>query len=102
MTLDLPAGKAMPMTFTQRLVGAALLAVVVALAWPLAYVVINGSEMRAMAESQKAEEIAQENRALCAKLGMNFGTPAFATCADVIGQVRRLQEERLNRDAGML
>jgi len=102
MTLDMAAGNAMPTTFMQLLVGTALIAVVGTLLWTLTYAVINGPKMRAMAEIHKAEEIAQGTRAFCAKLGMNFGTPAFATCADAIGQIRRLQEERLNRDSGML
>jgi hypothetical protein len=102
MTFDMSAGKAAPTTFMQWLIGTALAAFVGAALLMLIYAVINGPGMRAMAESQKAEEIAQENRAFCAQLGMNFGTPAFATCANVIGQIRRLQDERFNRDSGIL
>jgi hypothetical protein len=68
----------------------------------LIYAVINGPEMRATAESHKAEEIAQENRASCAELGMHFGTPGFATCSNVLAKTRRLEQERSNREPEIL
>jgi hypothetical protein len=102
MTFDMLAGKAAPTTFVQWLIGTALVAVVGAALLMLICAVTNGPKMRAMAESRKAEEIGQEDRAFCAKLGMNFGAPAFATCANVLGQIRRLEEERFNRDSSIL
>lgn len=109
MAFDMSAGKVESATFHQRLngiaqwlIGIAIVAIIGAVLWIVVYAVINGPKMRAMAESQKAEEIAQENRAFCAKLGMNLGTPEFATCANVLEQIRRLEEERFNRDSGIL
>jgi hypothetical protein len=59
------------------------------------HALLYGPEMRARAEQLKAEQIDQENRALCEKLGMPHGSDRLAACAGILSEVRRLHEERL-------
>lgn len=89
-------------TLSRWLFGALLAAVLGSLFWMFISVKINGPKMRAMIESQKAEELEQENRVFCAKFGVTFGTSTFASCADELARIRRQHEERLNRDPGIL
>ena len=65
-------------------------AVVVALA-----ALLSRPEMRVKGEQLKAEQIDQENRLLCERLGMLGGGERFATCTDVLSEARRRQVERL-------
>jgi hypothetical protein len=58
--------------------------------------------MRERAERLQAEQINRDNRALCEKLGMPQGSERFAACADVLSEVRRLEAERISREAGIL
>jgi hypothetical protein len=64
--------------------------VVVALA-----ALLSRPEMRVKGEQLKAEQIDQENRLLCERLGMLGGGERFATCTDVLSEARRRQVERL-------
>jgi hypothetical protein len=91
-----------PATLTRWLFGAVLVAILGSVLWMFISVKVNGPKMRAMIESQKAEELEQENRVFCAKFGVTFGTSTFATCASELAQIRRQHEERLNRDPGIL
>jgi hypothetical protein len=65
-------------------------------AWVLAHVLINGPRARVMIEWQNANEIAQEDLALCGKFGAVPGTSAFRTCADELAQIRRRHHERMD------
>jgi hypothetical protein len=109
MVVEMSGGKTEPTAFRQRLVGIAqwfiglaIVAMVGAVSWTIVHAIIDGPKMRAIAESREAGEIAREDRAFCAKVGIHFAAPEFATCADVLGQVRRLELERFNRDSGIL
>lgn len=75
---------------------AALGAMLIAMA---AFVALYGPAMRERAERLKAEQIDQENRALCEKLGMPHGSDRFGACAGILLEARRLHEERLAIEA---
>ena len=64
----------------------------------VAYSVIYGPQLRAEAEKRMTQEMAQENEAVCSKLGMPSGSQAFAGCAAELTQVRLRHEARLNRE----
>src|SRR5262245_11197141 len=59
---------------------------------------VNGADAKAAFERRTAAEIAQENRASCAGLGLVDGTPAGAACERAMNEVRRLHDERRARD----
>lgn len=61
--------------------------------------VLYGPAMRERAERLKAEQIDQENRTLCEKLGMPHGSDRFGACAGVLLEARRLHEDRLAIEA---
>lgn len=96
MTLDMHVEKNEPVTLMHWLCGAVLVATV---GTGIIYSIINGSHLRAAIESQRAEEVEQENREFCGKFGMAFGTPVFAICANDLGKIRRQQAEWLIRDS---
>lgn len=75
--------------------GATLIALIVSM-------IVYGPALRAAAERQEAEEIAQENRFFCEKFGMDRGTEALTACAGHLREIRRREKERLNRDSGIL
>ena len=56
---------------------------------------LSRPEMREKGEQLKAEQIDQENRLLCERLGMPSSSERFATCTDVLSETRRRQAERL-------
>jgi len=56
--------------------------------------------MREQAERLKAEQIGQENRAVCGKLGAPHGSEGFATCVEALDDVRRRQAEWMAAEAG--
>jgi hypothetical protein len=66
--------------------------------WLLIYILINGPSVRAAIESQRIEEIKQDDQEHCAKLGMPPGTEAFATCGHELAGVRQRHDERIYRD----
>jgi hypothetical protein len=80
------------------------LMLIAALASALAlYAVLYGPEIRKRTERLQAEQIDRENRALCGKLGMPHGSERFGVCADLLGEVRRLEAERISSEvAGIL
>lgn len=61
-------------------------------------VLLNGSDAKAAFERRTAAEIAQENQAICVRLGLGAGTAAGVTCVREINEVRRLHDERRARD----
>ena len=54
--------------------------------------------MRAAAESQRAEEIKQENLETCTRLAMPPGTEAFLTCDAELTRIRQRHDERRDQD----
>jgi hypothetical protein len=62
--------------------------------------VLPSPAMRAKAEQLKAEQIDQENRTLCEKIGMLPGSERFAACASVLSEVRKRQAERFAAEMG--
>lgn len=56
--------------------------------------VLSSPATRAKAEQLKAEQIDQENRALCGMLGMHPGAEGFVACAGVLSEVRTRQAKR--------
>jgi hypothetical protein len=82
--------------------GGAFMGIAVAVgAWILVHALINGPKARAMIEWQNANQIAQEDLALCRKFGAVPGTSAFRTCADELAQIRRRHQERMDSDLGI-
>jgi hypothetical protein len=55
---------------------------------------LYGQRMRAIAEDQLQQAIADEDRAFCEKFGMRFGTPQFIACSQEIGIIRQKQINR--------
>jgi hypothetical protein len=66
--------------------------------WLLIFIAINGPTVRAAIESQRIEEIKQEDQEHCTKLGMPPATEAFGTCQNELVLIRRRHDERLHRD----
>lgn len=64
------------------------------------HAIVFGPTMWAAAERLRAEQIDQENRLFCDKLGMNLSAEAFATCASLLADIRRRQTNRLSAEAG--
>jgi hypothetical protein len=63
------------------------------------YAIVHGPAVRARAEQLKAEQIDQENRALCQRLGMPHGSDRFDICAGVLSEARQKHGERLAIEA---
>ena len=59
-----------------------------------------GAPMRATLESNRAADIAQENRAFCTKLGFASGTSMLTNCAAALDGYRQQAEERLIKEVG--
>jgi hypothetical protein len=55
---------------------------------------LYGQRMRAIAEDQLQQTIADEDRAFCEKFGMRAGTPQFIACSQEIGIIRQKQIDR--------
>jgi hypothetical protein len=55
---------------------------------------LYGQRMRAIAEDQLQQTIADEDRAFCEKFGMRVGTPQFIACSQEIGIIRQKQIDR--------
>ena len=67
------------------------------------HTVVYGPAIRERAERLHAAQIDQENRALCSKLGMPYGTVQFAACAGVLSEARRYEARRVADEvAGIL
>jgi hypothetical protein len=66
-----------------------------AVGWAIVY----GPALHARAEQLKAEQIDQENRALCARLAMSHGSDRFEACAGALDEARRRHGERLAIEA---
>lgn len=81
--------------------GAYAVAVAVGL-WVGVTAMINAPAARAMVELQRAAEMAQENRTMCAEIGMPPETAAFGRCTSILTQVRQRHEERWMRDFDMM
>jgi hypothetical protein len=71
-------------------------AIVSALALDIA---LYGATLREKASRMRAEEINQEDIALCERLDIPQGTDRFVICADILGQARRNEAKRLAEDA---
>jgi hypothetical protein len=72
-----------------------LVAYVVGLAVVCTVLIVNGTQLRAVAEAQKAQEINQENRAFCGKFGMGPDRSGYAECAANLMEVRERHERRI-------
>jgi len=59
----------------------------------------NGPVLWSGAELRKAEQVKQENRLFCERLGMPPGGETFATCIGVLSDVRKSHGERLAAEA---
>jgi hypothetical protein len=94
-----PTGHADTLLNTRKIVawipGAAYLAAVGGMA---IYMFVNGPAIQAAVESNKAEQIDQENTQFCQKLGMPRGTDVFATCVSYLTDIRKREAERVTRD----
>jgi hypothetical protein len=55
---------------------------------------LYGQRMRAIAEDQLQQTIADEDRAFCEKFGMRVGRPQFIACSQEIGIIRQKQIDR--------
>jgi hypothetical protein len=55
--------------------------------------VLYGPATRERAKHLNAEQIDQENQAVCAKLSAPYGSEGFATCVEALDEVRRRQAD---------
>ncbi len=76
---------------------AALMAVVVA--YGLHALFISGPAMRAAAQEQLEQAIANEDRDVCAQFGIRPGTDQFNVCSRELATVRQKQVDRDNAAA---
>lgn len=60
---------------------------------------LHGPSMRETKARLQAEQIEQENRALCERLDMPHGSARFMACVDVLSEVRRQEAQRLASEA---
>jgi hypothetical protein len=60
---------------------------------------IYGQKMLAIAEDQRWQAVADEDRAFCNKFGMRAGTPEFVACGQELGIIRQKQADRDRADA---
>jgi hypothetical protein len=70
-------------------------AYVVGLAAVCTVLIVNGPQLRAVAEAQKAEEINQENKVFCRKFGMGPETNGYTECSANLMQIRERHERRV-------
>lgn len=55
---------------------------------------LYGQKMLAIAEDQRRQTVAEEDRAFCDKFGMRAGTPEFVACGQELEIIRRKQADR--------
>jgi hypothetical protein len=55
---------------------------------------ISAQKMLAIAEDQRRQTVADEDRAFCDKFGMRAGTPEFVACRQELGIIRQKQADR--------
>ena len=60
--------------------------------------IFYGSAMRETAERTRADQTAQENKALCERLGIVHGGNQLAACVEVLLEARRLEAKRVAND----
>jgi hypothetical protein len=78
-----------------------LLLVIAVLGAGVLYEIANyGEKMRAIAEDQVRQTVADEDRRFCEKFGMHTGTPQFDKCRQELGVIRQKQGDR-GRQAAM-
>src|SRR2546421_10148819 len=58
------------------------------------HAVLYGPAIQERAERLQAEQIDQENRTLCEKLGISLGSERFTACAEVLSEARRQEVKR--------
>ena len=62
-----------------------------------------GAVMRQSADQLQAEQADRENRALCDRLGMGYGSERFMACAEVLSEARQQEAKRVYSEvAGIL
>jgi hypothetical protein len=67
------------------------------------HAVLYGPAIQERAEQLQAEQIDQQNRTLCEKLGIAHGSERFTACADVLSEARRQEVKRFAKEvAGIL
>jgi len=71
---------------------------VVGLAAICAVLILEGPQLRAAAEAQKAQEIDRENAAFCRKFGMGPETSGYMECSASLMQIRERHERRIASD----
>jgi hypothetical protein len=60
----------------------------------IAWVIVNGPQIRAAIEAEKASQIEKENLSVCAVFGAGPQTDRFAECAATLKDVRANHEQR--------
>lgn len=63
-------------------------------AFGLYVMLVSGPAARALAQEQLARTIADENEAVCGRLGMKTGTRQFEDCTQALATVRQNQVDR--------
>lgn len=93
-SLDTETAVALP--GSRLLLGIAVLTTLVILAslW--------GSAVRERMARLKADEIDQESRMVCERLGIPHDSERYRACADALSEVRRQEGKRLTYAAGIL
>jgi hypothetical protein len=56
--------------------------------------VIQGSQVRAVAEEEKARAIEEEDRVFCTRFGVGPGTTRYSECAEALKDVRSRHDQR--------
>jgi hypothetical protein len=54
---------------------------------------ISGQKMLAIAEDQRRQAVADEDRAFCEEVGMRAGTPESVACGQGLGIIRQKQAD---------
>ncbi len=80
-----------PTTWLGRTFAAAYVLILVVVC---GYLVINGPQIHAALEAEKARVIDEEDRAFCRKLGAGSETGRFAECSAGLREIRAHQNQR--------
>ena len=80
-----------PTTWLGRTFAAAYLLILVTVC---GYLVMNGPQIHAAREAEKARVIGEEDLAFCAKLGVGSGTSHFTECAAGLKDIRASHDRR--------
>src|SRR5215468_10280741 len=94
MPTNLPLRATQTSRLTAQLRQGAHIAYVLSLVALAGLIGINGPQVRAAAEAQEERIVGEENRAFCARFGIELGTTRYAACAAGLAVIRARALER--------